>query len=103
MRTAQALLLEFLLLLLTSSMIFGQQVSSVTGVVTDASGASIPGVDVKLTDTQTGFVQSTKTNDLGVYLFVQVKPGSGYSLTFTANGFQTKPRSSSRVTWFRES
>jgi hypothetical protein len=78
-----------LCLLLLSSMMYSQQVSSVTGVVLDSTGAAIPGADVKLTDTQTGFTQSTKTNQSGVYLFVSVKPGSGYLLSFNAEGFKT--------------
>src|SRR5262245_28898531 len=89
MTRAQVLLIVSLLLLLSPAVILGQQASSVTGVVTDASGAPIAGAGVKLTDTQTGFVQSTNTNDLGVYLLVEVKPGLGYSLVFTATGFQT--------------
>jgi len=70
-------------------MIFSQQVSSVTGVVLDSTGASIPNANVELKNSQTGFTQSTKTNESGVYLFVNVKPGSGYVLTFSATGFKT--------------
>ncbi len=77
-----------LALLMLSAIALCQQVSSVTGVVTDETGASIPGVEVTLTSTQTGFVQKTSTNELGSYLFVQVKPGAGYSLAFKAQGFQ---------------
>ena len=76
-------------LILLPCMIFSQQVSSVTGVVLDSTGASIPNATVELKNTQTGFTQSTKTNESGVYLFVNVKPGSGYVLTFSATGFKT--------------
>lgn len=67
----------------------GQQTSSATGVVTDATGAVIPGVDVKLTDTRTAAEQTTKTNEQGVYSFIKAAPGNGYKLTFTAPGFNT--------------
>ncbi|MGH9795482.1 MAG: carboxypeptidase regulatory-like domain-containing protein [Candidatus Acidiferrales bacterium] len=65
-----------------------QQTASLTGVVTDGSGAVIPGVEVTLTDTQTGAVQKATTNDLGVYLFVRVRPASGYTITFAKEGFK---------------
>ncbi len=68
---------------------WGQQTSSVTGVVTDANGAVVNGVEVKLTDTKTEKEQSTKTNEQGVYYFIKVLPGAGYKLTFTAQGFDT--------------
>jgi hypothetical protein len=66
-----------------------QSVSGVTGVVTDATGAVIPGVDVLLADTKTSKELTTKTNDQGVYIFSNVPPGEGYRLTFTIANFQT--------------
>jgi hypothetical protein len=83
------LLMVSLFVALSSAVAFGQQTSAVTGVVTDTTGAVMPGVEVKLTDTKTGTEQSTKTNEQGVYLFVKAAPGSGYKLTFTAQGFDT--------------
>src|SRR5687767_5667232 len=83
------LLIMSLLLVMFPFAVSGQQSSSVTGLVTDTSGAVIRGVDVKLTDTKTATEQSTTTNEQGVYLFVRVAPGSGYRLTFTAQGFET--------------
>jgi hypothetical protein len=76
-----------ILLLVISLTGLGQQTSSVTGVVTDATGAVVRGAEVKLTDTKTSAVQTTKTNDQGVYSFLRVLPGQGYTLTFTAQGF----------------
>ena len=66
-----------------------QNTSSVTGLVTDAQGAVVSGAEVKLVDTKTTTERSTTTNDQGAYLFVKVPPGTGYTLTFTAQGFQT--------------
>lgn len=74
---------------LFSMIAFAQSSSSVTGIVTDPSGAVVPGATVKLTDTKTGQEQTTTTNDSGVYMFAKVAPGQGYTLTFTAPGFQT--------------
>ena len=42
---------------------FGQTNSGVTGVVTDTSGALVPGVEVTLTDTKTNRDLTTTTND----------------------------------------
>jgi hypothetical protein len=66
-----------------------QSVSGVTGVVSDSTGAVIPGVTVTLTDTKTAKELTTKSNDQGVYSFTNVPPGSGYKLTFAQPGFQT--------------
>ncbi|HKZ80194.1 MAG TPA: carboxypeptidase-like regulatory domain-containing protein [Pyrinomonadaceae bacterium] len=63
--------------------------SSVTGTVTDAGGALIPGVAVTLTDTKTSKQVGTTTDDQGVYRFTQVSPGQGYKLKFSSAGFQT--------------
>jgi hypothetical protein len=70
-------------------MIFAQSFSGVTGVVTDANGAIVPGVTVTLTDTKTQKDLTTKTNDQGVYQFSNVPPGEAYKLTFSQQGFQT--------------
>jgi Carboxypeptidase regulatory-like domain len=86
---AKQLLILSLLLMLFPVLVLGQQTSSVTGVVTDATGAVISGADVKLTDTKTATEVSTKTNEQGVYSFVRVAPGIGYKLTFSAQGFDS--------------
>ena len=92
MNKAFPLLVISLLLLMFPALALGQTTSStsaVTGVVSDPTGAVVPGVSVKLTDTKTGQERTATTNDQGVYLFTQVPPGRGYTLTFTMAGFQT--------------
>src|SRR5215471_17205251 len=90
--------MKFVLALLAVCMFatvgFGQNTSGVTGVVTDPNGAVVSGATVKLTDTKTKLEQTTTTNDQGVYSFVRVSPGTGYELTFTAQGFETLVMSS---------
>lgn len=78
-----------LLLLFLPAVVFGQQTSSLLGVVTDRNGTSIKGAEVKLTDTKTSKERVTKTNEQGIYAFNKVEPGTGYILTFTAMGFDT--------------
>jgi hypothetical protein len=80
----------FLLLLPVVS--FAQTTSStsaVTGTVTDAQGAVVAGATVKLVDSKTAQEKTTTTNDRGVYLFAQVPPGQGYTLKFSATGFES--------------
>jgi len=66
-----------------------QDVSGMTGVVTDSSGAAIPAVAVVLTNTSTGAKYSQETNSIGSYRFAQIPPGQTYSARFTAKGFAT--------------
>jgi hypothetical protein len=66
-----------------------QAVSGVTGVVTDPSGAVVPGVKVTLNDTKTQRSFTTTTNDQGSYTFQNIQPGEQYQLTFAGTGFKS--------------
>ncbi len=63
--------------------------ASVTGTVTDTSGAAISGASVELTSTREGNIYPGKTADDGTYRIVDVPPGPGYTLTVKKDGFQT--------------
>ena len=65
-----------------------QDVASVTGVVTDTSGAVIAGADITLVNTATSTSYHATTNSLGSYTISNVSPGPGYKLTFSASGFE---------------
>ena len=83
-------LLSFMLALLVLTSLpacFGQDVSGMTGEVTDKSGAAIPGVAVTLRNPGTGFKLTEYTNSIGFYRFSQIPPGQGYEATFTVKGF----------------
>src|SRR5688572_20028113 len=82
-------LLLLSVLILTAVIASAQTLSGVTGVITDPTGAVVPGVEVTLLDTKTSRELKTTTNDQGVYAFNNVPQGGGYKLTFTATGFQT--------------
>jgi hypothetical protein len=60
----------------------------VQGLVTDPQGAVVPGAEVKLLDPATNRSQLEKTNDSGLYTFVNVSPGS-YTVTVAKQGFRT--------------
>lgn len=66
-----------------------QDVASLTGIVTDASGAVVADAQVNLVDTKTNTAYDAKTNSVGAYLFTKLLPGPGYKLTITKEGFDT--------------
>jgi hypothetical protein len=68
---------------------WGQQVTAaITGTVVDPGGAPISGATVTATDTERGTVNTTITNDAGVFNFTRIHIGN-YELRATATGFET--------------
>ncbi len=59
------------------------------GTVTDATRALIPGVTVTATNTQTGIVTTSVTNETGAYQFASLQTGI-YKVTAELPGFQTQ-------------
>ncbi len=59
---------------------------AVSGQVKDAQGGTIPGADVKLTDTDTKSPRTTSTNEAGRYSFNSIPPGT-YDLAVSKPGF----------------
>lgn len=59
---------------------------SLSGVVVDPSGATIPGATLTVTEPSTGFTQSVTASATGVYTFPALQPGT-YQLQATAKGF----------------
>lgn len=65
--------------------------SSLTGLVTDPSGAAVPAVELKLTDVNKGYDYTAQSNESGRYLLRSLPPGT-YRLTATASGFKASVR-----------
>jgi len=87
-RVTKLLCCIFAMLVLTSlPLCYGQDVSGMTGEVTDPSGAALTGATVTLKNGATGLQFTATTNNQGVYRFSEVPPGQGYTATFTAAGF----------------
>lgn len=63
-----------------------QNTGSVTGVVKDASGGVLPGVDVVITNPQTGVQTATVTGGDGAFVFASLLPGN-YSVQADLSGF----------------
>jgi hypothetical protein len=75
--------------LLSTALLYGQGTSgasSVTGRVTDSSGAVIGGADVTLTDLTTNIPITTQSNPAGLYIFNNIVAGK-YSVTVSKAGF----------------
>ncbi|PYV80408.1 MAG: hypothetical protein DMG93_19070 [Acidobacteria bacterium] len=69
---------------------------SITGTVTDASGAVVTGAKVTLTNEGTGASLTTTTGADGVYKFSPVRVGS-YKIDAVSQGFQTTTQSGVKV------
>jgi|SoiMethySBSTD1v2_1073268.scaffolds.fasta_scaffold12785_1 hypothetical protein len=78
-----------LLCLLTAVLAFSQN-AQLAGIVTDPSGALVPGVTITVTNTDTGVVTTTLTNESGAYSFPSLQPGKAYRVSASLPGFQTR-------------
>lgn len=63
-----------------------ERFSGLTGTVTDASGAILPGATVNITNKQTGKVFTAVSGGDGVYRVLDLEPGR-YSVRFELSGF----------------
>ena len=61
--------------------------ATITGTVTDPSGASIAGVKVIVLETGTNFAAPSETNSSGLYRVQSLQPGT-YDVSFEAAGFK---------------
>ena len=62
---------------------------TLSGTVTDASGAVIPNAQVAITNTATGVTSTTSTDKAGLYSAPNLVPGT-YEVTISAAGFTTQ-------------
>src|SRR5262249_43153227 len=73
--------------------LFGQsQLATLTGTVTDPSGAATPNAEIRLVNTETGERYGAVANASGNYTLPLVKPGS-YVLTCELSGFKQRRES----------
>jgi hypothetical protein len=82
------LIIASLLLLACPSTVWPQAVTAtLLGAVTDATGAAIPGAEVKVTEAATGATRNAKTNEQGIYTIPYLAPGI-YRVEIEANNFK---------------
>lgn len=86
-RTSGLILLP-LFFLLASAAAFAQANSNVTGIVTDQTGAMVPGAKIVLTDPATGVAHSTVSDATGLFNIPGLNPAI-YDLKVSATGFET--------------
>jgi Carboxypeptidase regulatory-like domain len=77
-----------LLFALSCTAAWAQTTASVSGAVKDPSGAILPGVEVAMTQTDTGFKRNTVTDETGSYVLTNLPIGP-YRLEATLPGFRT--------------
>jgi len=80
---------------------YGQSpLGTVTGLINDPSGASVPKAVVKLKNSATNIEARAESNDAGVYLFANILPGD-YELRVEAKGFRALVTSAFNVAAYR--
>jgi hypothetical protein len=90
-------LMFFAFLIVPSTMLFGQgYFGTVSGELTDASGAVVQGAKVVLADQQKGFTFKATSDATGRYLFRAIPPGV-YSVTAQMQGFEKTVRTGVKV------
>ncbi len=81
-----------LLGLVSGAFLFAQDFrATLTGLVTDPSGAVIPGATVRATNVTTNATKEAQTTELGVFTIPYLDPGV-YDVEVSAKGFQTVVR-----------
>src|SRR5438874_12327438 len=75
-------------LALTCTMVSAQSTAQISGTARDQSGGVLPGVEVSLTQTNTGLVRTVVTNETGSYSMPDLPVGP-YKLEASLPGFRT--------------
>ncbi len=89
--------LLMLVVLAWSTGAFAQNRGTITGRVTDESGAVVPGVSIKVGNVNTGVARDTLTNETGVYS-VELLPVGEYRVEAELTGFKKEVRSGLNLT-----
>jgi hypothetical protein len=84
-------LLAGAIMLLGSALSWGQTSGEITGIVTDATKAVIPGVEVVATNTGTGISRNALSESTGLYRIPLLSPGT-YTVKASMTGFKTAVR-----------
>ena len=88
LKLSKGLLVIWLLLLTSVSASFAQSTASLSGTVTDPTGAVVPGASIKVRSLATNLVRETVSDSAGAYVVPSLQPGD-YEIRSTAAGFGT--------------
>src|SRR6267154_3414966 len=86
-----------LLLGLFQGLILAQFNSAIQGVITDNSGAVVPGANVTVTNTGTGVARTVDTLEDGLYRVLSLAPGV-YRISVHKTGFTDETRDTVTLT-----
>jgi hypothetical protein len=86
-RLFQPIFLAFLICIGAASLFAQGTSGSVSGTVTDPTGALVPGANVQIVNPVSGYTHSAKTDNAGQYHFYNV-PFNTYRITSTGTGFE---------------
>lgn len=75
-------------LLVAASLVWGQNVGSIVGLVLDRTGSAIPGAEVKIISQETGLIRTYTTDSTGNFLAAGLPVGV-YTIEASAKGFKT--------------
>src|SRR5207249_4905043 len=73
---------------LSCSLVWAQATAQISGTARDQSGAVLPGVEIHVTQTETGVVRDAVTNETGSYVLTNLPIGP-YRLEASLPGFRT--------------
>ncbi len=91
-------ILTYLVIVCAGSTAFAQSGrGGISGLVSDTSGAIVPGASVSAKSEATGTTLSTISTGAGLYSFISLSPGA-YDVTVTAKGFATVVHKAINVT-----
>src|SRR5262245_26994391 len=92
--SSQRLFMRLVALSLLTTCALYAQTASLTGRITDPSGALVPQASVKVEAAATGFSSTALSDEQGYYNFPALQPGT-YNVTISKEGF--KPVRETRV------
>ncbi|HEY3827350.1 MAG TPA: TonB-dependent receptor [Bryobacteraceae bacterium] len=81
----------FSLLMVIPSIVLAATTGTISGTITDSSGAGIPSVSITITNTAQGLKTKVTADEHGDYLFPSVPVGT-YDILFEAKGFRAEKR-----------
>ncbi len=88
MKMQRAFLLVLFLTCLSLVASAQQQAASLTGLITDSSGAAVSGATVTISDDARAIKLTTMSNERGEYTFPQLSPGDNYEVSVSKTGFK---------------
>jgi hypothetical protein len=96
-KCAQIALIAVLLFGVSNNVLWAQGEAGISGVVTDSTGAAIPGAAVKVQNVATGAVRNVATDAAGRY-DVPLLPIGNYSVTAEQPGFRSESKTGITLT-----